>query len=150
MGINPDKILQIYTDGSAGGNGNGGWAVWCPNTNYVQVGSDTNTTNNRMELMGMCAAMDYLLNGIWKYAIIRSDSQYVVKGCTEWMEKWKNKGFEGIKNPDLWLMIDHRLKALKSSTKNCEIVWVKGHSKDKNNERADKEAVKARKRQTIK
>lgn len=147
MQIDPEKILQIYTDGSAGSNGNGGWAIWCPNTNYVQTGHDTKTTNNRMELLGMCAALDYLLNGIQKLAIIRSDSMYVVNGCNKHLDKWKENGYDGIKNPDLWMMIDHRLQALKNSTKRYEIVWVKGHDKDKHNIRVDREAVNARKTQ---
>lgn len=148
--IDPEKILQIYTDGSCGENGNGGWAIWCPNTNWLQSGTDTKTTNNRMELLGMCSALDYLLNGIHKLAIIRCDSRYVVNGCNKWLENWKAKEFDGVKNQDLWMMIDHRLKALKESTKECEIVWVKGHAKDKHNERVDREAVNARKRQQVK
>lgn len=142
-----EKILLIYADGSCNHRRQGGWSVYCKNFNYVRVGTDSNTTNNRMELMGMCAAIDYILEGIYTKAIIRSDSSYVINGINKWLEKWYTYNFAEVKNPDLWMMIYHRIKRIQKEGREVEFVWVKGHASDPGNIRADEEAVKARKKQ---
>ena len=89
------------------------------------------TTNNRMELMAVCVALEAL-----KFAgsdvVVYSDSKYVVDAVTKgWVFGWEKKGFAGKKNPDLWR--HHRVR----------FVWVKGHAETVENNRCDQMAVAA-------
>jgi ribonuclease HI len=133
------NLITIYTDGACIGNpGKGGWGVVIRYPSKVReiYGGDLDTTNNRMELQ---AAIEALARLEVPNATVRlhTDSQYVRMGITEWIHGWKLKGWKDakkkpIKNQDLWHELD-RLNALHD----VEWVWVKGHSGDAGNERAD-------------
>ncbi len=103
-------------------------------------GGEPATTNNRMELTAVIEALSALKEPC--DVILHTDSQYVMKGITEWIRGWKAKGWktaskEPVKNVDLW-------KRLEEATHVHHIrwVWVKGHSGHDGNERADKLANK--------
>jgi len=132
------KIVEIYTDGACRGNpGPGGWGVWLKyaDTEKVLYGGEQETTNNRMELMAAIQALEIL-----KYPCsikLHSDSKYVLQGITEWMANWKKRGWKTaakkpVKNEDLWRRLD---EAMQKHTINW--TWVKGHSGNVGNEKAD-------------
>ena len=142
--INPDYI--IYTDGACLGNpGEGGWATIIINnkvkTEKKIFGSELSTTNNRMELTAVIKGLNSLPNGSKVY--IFTDSKYVINGIESWITNWKKNNWRGsnkkeVKNKELWMLLDQ-------ATENLQIHWnwVKGHSGDKYNERADKLATTA-------
>lgn len=138
------KHVVIYTDGACRGNpGPGGWGVLLQYGKHEKTlsGAEDETTNNRMELMG---AIQGLLAVREKCKIdIYTDSQYVKKGITEWIEDWKLRGWKKadkkpVKNADLWEMLDAAAK--KHSVK---WHWVKGHSGHPENDRVDQIANEA-------
>ena len=93
------------------------------------------TTNNRMEMMAVIAALESLQKPI--VARVFTDSQYVQKGISEWIHGWKRRGWQTadkkpVKNVDLW----QRMDALAQGNK-LEWCWVKGHAGHEENERAD-------------
>jgi ribonuclease HI len=100
-------------------------------------GGELTTTNNRMELLAVIMALEALKKPC--KIKLHADSQYVLKGMTEWLVGWKAKGWktaskQPVKNVDLW----QRLDALVSgSGHQIEWLWVKGHNGDPGNERAD-------------
>lgn len=98
-------------------------------------GGEPETTNNRMELIAVINALEALSRSC--KVRISSDSQYVLKGITEWMQNWKKRGWKTaakkpVKNEDLWRRLDSAVQA-----HDIEWVWVKGHAGDPGNERAD-------------
>ncbi len=134
--------LVIYTDGASRGNpGPGGYGVilrWGNREKELSQGY-RHTTNNRMELMAVIAALEALTKTGLNITIY-SDSQYVVKAVEQkWLDKWIATGFSGgKKNSDLWtryykLSRHHRIR----------FVWVKGHANNPNNNRCDKLATEA-------
>ena len=132
-----NKVI-IYTDGSCLGNpGPGGWGVlytYKGNTKEVS-GGEPETTNNRMELMAAIVALEGLKRPCEVTLI--SDSQYVRKGITEWIQGWVKKGWKNsqgkeVVNRDLW---ERLLKAVEPHT--IEWQWVKGHSGHPENEKVD-------------
>ena len=136
--------LKIYTDGACSGNpGKGGWAaIILDDSNQSSIsGSESNTTNNRMELIAAIEAIKYFKK---KTKInIYTDSKYLENGITIWIKKWKINNWKtsnkkDVKNSDLW-------KLLENETKNHFIKWswVKAHNDDTLNEKADKLAKKA-------
>ena len=128
--------VKIYTDGAARGNpGPGGYGVvlmWGNNKKELSQGFRL-TTNNRMELMAVIAALETLKKDKLKL-IIYSDSNYVVKANTEgWLNKWIRTDFKGgKKNRDLWL----RFHAL-AQKHHITFEWVKGHAANPYNNRCD-------------
>lgn len=137
--------LIIYTDGACEPNpGKGGWAFVVYQDGkeiHSACGGDSATTNNVMELTGVIKALEWLNdNREIGSARILSDSQYVVRGCNEWRQGWKRKGWmrgkvnalESIKNMEHWKRLDSLLDADGS-----KIEWVKGHVGIVGNERAD-------------
>jgi len=130
--------IQIYTDGACKGNpGPGGWGALlvAGGKEKELFGGEPNTTNNRMELMAVIQALSALKRPC--QIILHTDSQYVLKGITEWLAGWKAKGWKTaskapVKNVDLWQLLDE-------ATRQHEIEWrwVKGHSGHDGNERAD-------------
>ncbi|MGZ8185197.1 MAG: ribonuclease HI [Methylobacter sp.] len=132
-----DRVI-IYVDGACRGNpGPGGWGVILNYKNKVKelYGGEQNTTNNRMELMAAIQALEALTRPC--SVQINTDSQYVRQGITEWITNWKKRGWKNaankpVKNDDLWRRLD---AAIKSHT--IEWLWVKGHSGNAGNERAD-------------
>lgn len=131
-----NKELIIYTDGSSRGNpGPGGYGailMYGGKSKELSAGY-RRTTNNRMELLAVIAALE-ALNREGLTITIYSDSQYVVKAVKEgWLKKWIATNFSGgKKNKDLWL----RYHAL-SQKHNIRFVWVKGHAENVYNNRCD-------------
>ena len=132
--------VQIYTDGACKGNpGPGGWGAWLKSgtTEKELFGGELNTTNNRMELTAVIEGLAALKRPC--KVVLYLDSQYVRQGITEWIKGWKAKGWitstkQPVKNAELW----RRLDALVSTAGHqIEWRWVKGHSGDPGNERAD-------------
>lgn len=137
-----DKII-IYTDGSCSGNpGPGGWAsviIDLTGAETILSGNDANTTNNRMELMGVLAALRYI--GVTTTPItLYSDSQYVVNGV-KWAVGWrKNNWVKGDGKPALNAELWSEILSLTDKL-NIEFVWVKGHAGNKYNELCNSLAV---------
>jgi ribonuclease HI len=136
------KELHIYTDGAARGNpGPGGYGVilmWGDKAKELSAGY-RRTTNNRMELMGVIAALEALKkDGL--NIVLHTDSQYIVKAINEgWLRNWIATNFKGgKKNKDLWLRF-HEL----SKRNNIRFVWVRGHADNAYNNRCDELATTA-------
>jgi len=132
--------VQIYTDGACKGNpGPGGWGAWLKSgaTEKELFGGELATTNNRMELTAVIEALAALKRPC--KVILYLDSQYVRQGITEWIRGWKAKGWrtstkQPVKNVELWQRLD---KLVSEGGHQIEWRWVKGHSGDPGNERAD-------------
>ena len=132
--------VEIYTDGACKGNpGPGGWGVLLRSgaTQKELYGGERETTNNRMELMAVIQALGALKRPC--EVILHVDSQYVLKGMTEWIRGWKAKGWRTadkrpVKNVELWLQLD---ELVTQSGHVIEWKWVRGHNGDPGNERAD-------------
>lgn len=130
--------VVAYTDGACKGNpGRGGWGAllrWNGHEKRLS-GGEEQTTNNRMELMGAIQALEALKKP--SFVVLHTDSQYVMKGITEWISGWKRKDWrtadgKPVKNIDLWQRLDTaRLRHT------VEWRWVKGHDGDEGNELAD-------------
>jgi ribonuclease HI len=139
-------IAKIYTDGACSGNpGPGGWGtiIYFTDGRVQDIGGATpNTTNNRMELQASIVALEaYQNSGQTQPITLYTDSEYVRNGITKWISGWKKKGWKTaagkpVMNQDLWQELDE----LNSSKVNWQ--YVKGHSGDPGNERADMIAVK--------
>ncbi len=124
---------QVYTDGSCfltRSNKPGGWAFVIPEELEVSGGTQ-NTTNNRMELTAAIECIEYLHGDVSKLEI-HSDSAYVVNGITKYISNWKRKGWKDVKNPDLWQKLDKLVEG-----KDISWQWVKAHSTNEWNNRAD-------------
>lgn len=128
----------IYTDGACRGNpGPGGWGAILryKGKSKELYGGELETTNNRMELMAAIQALETLTRSCTVQ--IHTDSKYVLQGITEWMFNWKKRGWKTaaktpVKNEDLWRRLDAAIER-----HDIEWRWVKGHSGDEGNERAD-------------
>ncbi len=133
--------ITIYTDGSALGNpGPGGYgAVLISGCHRKELSQGFRlTTNNRMELMAVCVALETL-----KFessdVTVYSDSRYVVDAVSKgWVFGWEQKRFKDKKNPDLWMRF---LRIYRRH--NVRFVWVKGHAETVENNRCDELAVTA-------
>jgi ribonuclease HI len=136
------KELIIYTDGASRGNpGPGGYGAilkWGERSKELSAGY-RRTTNNRMELMAVIAALEALKRESLNI-IIYSDSQYVVKAVQEgWLKKWIATQFAGgKKNKDLWMRYAELAK-----NHNIRFVWVRGHADNPFNNRCDELATAA-------
>jgi ribonuclease HI len=138
----------IFTDGACLGNpGPGGYAalILIGGDERVITGRDSDTTNNRMEMVAAIKALEAVPVGT--RATLYSDSQLLIKGMNEWLTGWKAKGWRNsqrqpVANQDLW----HRLDTL-NADRLITWIWVKGHAGHVQNERvdglADAEAQKA-------
>ncbi|HCM29137.1 MAG: ribonuclease HI [Treponema sp. GWB1_62_6] len=142
-----DGELLVFTDGGCSGNpGPGGWAyvIVSPENGNVLAekwGAEANTTNNRMELSAVIAALDLLLadpRSSGRKVTVYTDSQYVQKGISTWILSWKRNGWrtaakEPVKNKELWQRLDELSARLP-----MEWRWVKGHAGHEFNERCDR------------
>jgi len=142
--------VTIYTDGACSGNpGPGGWgAILIAGERRKEIsGSDPATTNNRMELMAAIEALRALKSP--SDVDLYTDSTYVKKGITEWIDSWKRNGWRRrsgkrwlpVKNEDLWRDLDELVAKHRVS-----FHWVEGHAGNEGNERADvlaREAIHA-------
>ena len=133
--------VVIYTDGACKGNpGPGGWGVLLraeDGTEKELCGGEMGTTNNRMEMMAVIQALTALARPCG--VTLHLDSQYVLKGITEWLAGWKARGWktaakQPVKNVDLWQQLDALVADAGHRITWC---WVKGHAGDSGNERAD-------------
>ena len=134
--------FKIYTDGACSGNpGKGGWAaIIIDEKNQSKIsGSESKTTNNRMELMAPIMALKKIKTK--SEITIYTDSKYVKDGITEWIKKWKlnnwkNSNKKPVKNKDLWIKLDNCCQKHHVSWK-----WVKAHAGNKLNNLVDELAV---------
>ena len=137
-----EKVI-LYTDGACRGNpGPGGWGAVLNYRNARKLlhGSEANTTNNRMELMAAIRGLKTLKRSC--EVELYTDSQYVRKGITEWMHRWKQNGWKTaakkpVKNEDLWRQLDEEV-----ARHSVNWHWVKGHAGNPGNELADELANK--------
>ena len=133
-----NDVVVIYTDGACKGNpGKGGWGVVMRYKTVIKElkGAERDTTNNRMELMAVISALEALKKPC--QIQLNVDSKYVIDGINQWLPNWKKRGWKtvaktSVKNEDLWRRLD---LAIQSHT--IEWQWVKGHSGNEGNERAD-------------
>lgn len=138
--------VEIFTDGACSGNpGPGGYGAILRVGEHIKEisGGEANTTNNRMELMGVISALSAL-----KYpcdVVLTTDSKYVVDSVSKgWAKKWRaNNWIKSDKKPalnsDLWEQLLDLLEV-----HNVKFVWVKGHAGHPENERCDALAVEQR------
>ncbi len=128
------KQVHLFSDGSS--LGNPGFGGYCAILRYktsekIVSGSETNATNNQMELKAVIEGLKVLKSPC--YVEVTSDSSYVVKGINEWLNGWIKKEFKKIKNPDLW-----REYVRVSSSHKIKAIWVRGHAGHAENEKCDK------------
>ena len=138
--------FTLHTDGGCSPNpGPGGWAFVLEHegTATEQFGGEAQSTNNRMELTAVIRGFEAALavsSAVSPRIELIGDSQYVLKGLTEWMPGWKANNWtrkvsgsrKPVLNEDLW----RRLDDLKSQIE-LDVTWVKGHSGHPGNERCD-------------
>ena len=132
------KRVVIHTDGACSGNpGPGGWGAILEHKGRERElsGGEAETTNNRMELTAAIEALSALKGRC--DVELHTDSQYLRKGITQWINGWKRNGWKNaskkpVKNVDLWQALD----AL-AATHDVEWHWVRGHAGHDLNERAD-------------
>ncbi len=138
MSEKTSELVIIYADGACKGNpGPGGWGAWISMGGHSKelCGGEPVTTNNRMELTAVIRSLEALKRSC--QVKIYTDSVYVQKGMTEWIEAWKKRNWrtadkKPVKNEDLWQVLD-----LLAQQHQIEWLWVKGHAGDPGNERAD-------------
>ncbi len=130
--------VELYTDGACKGNpGTGGWgALLRYGANEKELwGGESDTTNNRMELMAAIEGLKALTRSC--EVVLTTDSQYVKQGINQWLAGWKKNGWktaskQPVKNKDLWQTLDSEC-----ARHSVEWRWVKGHAGHEGNERAD-------------
>ncbi|WP_421707368.1 ribonuclease HI [Algihabitans sp.] len=132
------RKVELFTDGACSGNpGPGGWGAilrWNGHEREL-AGGEAETTNNRMEMLAAIHGLEALKRP--SDVVLTTDSQYVMKGITEWLPGWKRRGWKTaskkpVKNQDLWQRLDSALQ-----THRVEWKWVRGHSGHAENERVD-------------
>lgn len=132
------KTIELFTDGACKGNpGPGGWGALLRFGDIEKslYGGEANTTNNRMELMAAIEGLKALKEPC--AVVLTTDSQYVMKGITEWMKGWKRNNWRTaakapVKNADLWQQLDEQ-----NQRHQVEWRWVRGHTGHRENEIAD-------------
>jgi ribonuclease HI len=145
--VPPPERVEIHTDGACSGNpGPGGWGAvlrWGGQTRELS-GFEPETTNNRMELQAAIAALEALKRPMT--VEVFTDSNYLRQGITAWLPAWKARGWRTadkrpVKNQDLWRRLESALARHRIAWR-----WVRGHSGNPDNERADRlarEAIRA-------
>jgi len=142
--MNSSQPITIYTDGSCSPNpGFGGWAAILTGRTSIKMISagEPKTTNNRMELMAAIEGLRALTKP--SEVLIISDSEYLVRGASEWISGWSARGWKNVKNRDLWRQLVDAQDGHKVRWE-----WVRGHSGNEFNELADGLASEAATRQT--
>ncbi len=142
--MNDKPHVEIATDGACKGNpGPGGWGALLRSGSHEKElsGSETLTTNNRMELMAAIAALEALK--VPSAVTLSTDSRYVMDGITKWIHGWKRNGWKTadrkpVKNADLWQRL-----VTATAPHQIEWVWVRGHNGHPDNERVDQIASAA-------
>ena len=131
-------VVDIFSDGACSGNpGPGGWGAILRFRGHERElsGFETNTTNNRMELMAAIRALEALTRPC--RVRLHTDSRYVRDGITTWIHDWKRRNWrtadkKPVKNVDLWQRLAAALEPHQ-----VEFIWVRGHAGHPENERAD-------------
>lgn len=131
-------VVEMWTDGACKGNpGVGGWGVLMRAGEYERelFGGDPLTTNNQMELLAVIEGLKALNKPC--EVTLHVDSSYVMNGMKSWIHGWKKNGWKTsakkpVKNVELWRALDAEVVR-----HNIHWVWVKGHSGDPGNDRAD-------------
>ena len=137
------KKTILYTDGSCSNNpGPGGWGcviIENGKESYIS-GSESDTTNNRMEMSAAIFGIKTIIKKGIKEIELITDSTYVKNGITIWIKDWKKSNWKNgkIKNVDLWQELD-----ILNQTINITWKWTRGHSGNKHNEKADELARNA-------
>ena len=132
------EAVTIYTDGACKGNpGPGGWGAWLRWGDHERelFGGEPHTTNNRMELLAVINALRSLTRPC--QVALYTDSEYVKNGITTWIHNWKKRGWrtadgKPVKNTELWQQLEAAVAGHQVSWH-----WVRGHTGDPGNERAD-------------
>ena len=127
------QTITLYVDGACKGNpGPGGWGAYIitENKEHKLCGGEAETTNNRMELTAAIEGISFC--PVDAALILWTDSNYVKRGITEWIEGWKKKNWKDVKNPDLWKKLDQVCQG-----RQIEWNWIKGHAGHPGNEMAD-------------
>jgi len=144
--------VELFTDGACSGNpGPGGWGAllrW-RGTEKELSGGEALTTNNRMELMAAISGLESLTRPCAVHIV--TDSEYVMKGITQWLPGWKARGWktaakQPVKNAELWQRLEAAL-----APHSVRWSWVKGHDGHAENERVDalaRAAIPHRERKT--
>lgn len=149
------RKLTVYTDGSCNKQKQGGYGYALVTENEVLAAGGAgipDTTNNRMEMTAVISPLNGLLDearreewGIEHLQEVEviSDSQYVIKGVTEWMPGWKKRGWKNsankvVENLDLWKEVDYLIQAFSEINIRIRWSWVRGHNGDSGNEVVDK------------
>ena len=137
---------SIYTDGACKGNpGPGGWCAILNapgKPELVLQGGEAETTNNRMEMQAVIAGLDKA--GPCRDVTVYTDSQYIANAFNKnWLGNWQRNGWrtaqkKPVLNQDLWQKLADLAKG--DGKRDCKFVWVKGHSGNHLNERADEVA----------
>lgn len=130
--------VEIWTDGACKGNpGIGGWGAWLKAGGHEKElwGGEAHTTNNKMELTAVIEALAALKRPC--NVTLHVDSTYVMQGITKWIYGWKRNNWrtadkKPVKNADLWQRLEQE-----TTRHTIEWKWVKGHSGDIGNEKAD-------------
>jgi ribonuclease HI len=142
------RIRDLYTDGACSGNpGPGGWgtvAYYDDGSCHELGGRDGATTNNRMEMQAAISALEFFAStNQTQQCVLYTDSEYLIKGITQWVKGWKKKGWKtaagkDVLNKDLWEKLDSIDRQVQSQTK-VPVSWqhVRGHSGNVGNERCD-------------
>ena len=136
--MKPNPKVIIHTDGACSGNpGPGGWAALLQYGSHEKElsGGASETTNNRMELTAAVQALQALNRPC--EVTFHTDSEYLRKGITEWINNWKRRGWKTaaknpVKNQDLWQALDAA-----AQPHNINWHWVRGHAGHPENERVD-------------
>jgi len=142
------KKIQLITDGACIGNpGPGGWACILRYNQHKRelVGSEPDTTNNRMELTAAIEGLSALKEPCEVEVV--TDSEYVKNGITKWIQGWKRNGWmnsqkKPVVNQDLWTELD-----LQVSRHQTSWTWTKGHADHEDNNRCDELATRAAREQ---
>ena len=138
MNGSDDDPVRIFTDGACSGNpGPGGWGAvlkWKDHEKEL-FGGETETTNNRMEMMAAIQALEHLKRGT--AVEITTDSTYLRDGITKWIHGWKKNGWKTaakkeVKNRDLWQRLEAAIEGHRVTWH-----WVRGHMGHAENEQAD-------------
>lgn len=136
--VKSSEAVEIFTDGACRGNpGPGGWGALLRYKGKVReiYGGESETTNNRMELMAAIKALSVLRRSC--VIELTTDSQYLRLGIMQWLPDWKKRGWKTsskkpVKNVDLWQQLEHEV-----SRHTVIWHWVKGHAGHPENDIAD-------------
>ena len=136
-------LVTIYSDGACDQNpGPGGWAALLRYGKHEEVltGSESDTTNNRMELTAAIQALTALKQP--SQVVFYTDSEYLRRGITEWLPRWRARNWRrkggALANADLWQALDAAVQP-----HSIEWHWVRSHAGDRHNQRVDRIAKKA-------